>query len=221
MKNSDIAIMKKVLLALETYLPIDEKTLLVEYSDVFERFNAKNQKEKQDYQARAEYYRGYTRAWKEQNPEKTKQYREKYSQIKKEQPKKKERSAKMPSKTGKNNREKKATDRLNTDTKPAVGYNSGADMWLEYLSEYGETEARGICNRYLNMQIFNKNPEEQQFCKELYAAMQETVEITKDSKTSVDVNEIKSSILNDLAEKKQSAAQQSATKKTQKNENEL
>ena len=70
-------------------------------------------------------------------------------------------------------------------------YASGADMWRDYLESYGEIEAHGICNRYLNMQVFNKDPEEIQFCKELYAAMPKT--ITKSSQ--------KPSILDDLAEK--------------------
>jgi hypothetical protein len=66
-------------------------------------------------------------------------------------------------------------------------YKTGADMWYDYAVSYGEEEAIGICNRYLDLQIFNKNPEEQQFCRELYAAMPEIA---------------KPSILNDLSEKK-------------------
>ena len=51
-------------------------------------------------------------------------------------------------------------------------YKSGADMWLEYISLYGEPEARGICNRYLDMQIYSTDAEEIQFCRQLYNAMQ-------------------------------------------------
>lgn len=51
-------------------------------------------------------------------------------------------------------------------------YETGADMWREYKEQYGDIEARGICNRYLDLQIRNTNPEELQFCRELYAAMQ-------------------------------------------------
>lgn len=74
MKNSDVATMKKVLDALEKYLPPEEKSLLDEYSGVFERFNAKNDREKAAYQDKAEYHREYTRSWKEKNPDKQKQY---------------------------------------------------------------------------------------------------------------------------------------------------
>ena len=48
---------------------------------------------------------------------------------------------------------------------------TGFDMWSEYCLLYGETEARAICNRYLDMQINNNEPEEYQFCRELFAAM--------------------------------------------------
>lgn len=51
-------------------------------------------------------------------------------------------------------------------------YATGADMWQEYREKYGDAEARGICNRYLDSQVRNDNPEELQFCRELYAAMQ-------------------------------------------------
>ncbi|MDR0818463.1 MAG: DpnD/PcfM family protein [Oscillospiraceae bacterium] len=58
---------------------------------------------------------------------------------------------------------------MNT-TGNAEPYKSGADMWSEYKLRYGD-DATGICNRYLDMQLFNKDPEEIRFCKELYAAM--------------------------------------------------
>ena len=51
-------------------------------------------------------------------------------------------------------------------------YATGADMWREYKAQYGEAEARGICNRYLDMQVNTADPEELRFCKDLYAAMQ-------------------------------------------------
>lgn len=50
-------------------------------------------------------------------------------------------------------------------------YATGADMWREYRHKYGIDEARGICNRYLDMQIHSQDAGEQQFCRELYAAM--------------------------------------------------
>lgn len=51
-------------------------------------------------------------------------------------------------------------------------YESGADMWREYKEQYGDIEARGICNRYLDLQIRTTDPEELEFCRELFAAMQ-------------------------------------------------
>lgn len=63
-------------------------------------------------------------------------------------------------------------------------YTTGADMWKDYKECYGD-EARGICNRYLDMQVFTKDPEELQFCKELYDAMQDDLQITKQQKESV------------------------------------
>ncbi|MDR2089124.1 MAG: hypothetical protein LBP73_07185 [Clostridiales Family XIII bacterium] len=53
----------------------------------------------------------------------------------------------------------------------AKRHDSGADMWREYCAVYGEDEARGICNRYLDMQVFAKDTEEVRFCRQLYAAM--------------------------------------------------
>lgn len=51
-------------------------------------------------------------------------------------------------------------------------YDTGVDMWQDYKSQYGDAEARGICNRYLDLQVENNNPQELQFCRELFAAMQ-------------------------------------------------
>lgn len=53
-------------------------------------------------------------------------------------------------------------------------YNSGADMWRDYAARYGDAEARGICNRYLDLQVRTTDPEELAFCRELYAAMKDT-----------------------------------------------
>lgn len=51
-------------------------------------------------------------------------------------------------------------------------YETGADMWREYKEQYGDIEARGICNRYLDLQVRTTDHEELKFCRELYAAMQ-------------------------------------------------
>lgn len=50
-------------------------------------------------------------------------------------------------------------------------YDTGTDMWRDYKAQYGDTEARGICNRYLDLQVKNTNETELQFCRELFAAM--------------------------------------------------
>ena len=50
-------------------------------------------------------------------------------------------------------------------------YSSGADMWRDCCQRYGATEARGICNRYLDMQMKNQNEDEHRFCRELYTSM--------------------------------------------------
>jgi hypothetical protein len=58
-------------------------------------------------------------------------------------------------------------------------YETGAEMWRDYKLRYG-AEAADICNSYLNMQIFRTDPEEVQFCKELYAAMQAEPQLAKE-----------------------------------------
>jgi hypothetical protein len=59
---------------------------------------------------------------------------------------------------------------MNNNEKPPH-YANGGEMWRDYKLLYG-AEATGICNRYLDMQIRSNDPEEIQFCKELYAEMQ-------------------------------------------------
>jgi len=87
-------------------------------------------------------------------------------------------------------------------------YKSGADMWYDYLQRYGEMEARGICNRYLDMQIRTTDPEELQFCRELYAAIPKTLMKT----------EQKSSILDDLSDKKKAIQENINITQEKKNE---
>ena len=88
-------------------------------------------------------------------------------------------------------------------------YNSGADMWHEYVIKYGEAEARWICNRYLDMQVFSKDPEEIQFCRELYAAIPQPVTAQKPS------------ILNDLSDKINSVRDNSKEDTAKKKHTEL
>lgn len=49
-------------------------------------------------------------------------------------------------------------------------YESGFDFFRDLVMTYGREEAIGIANRYLDMQIKNTDPEEYQFCCELYQA---------------------------------------------------
>ena len=59
-------------------------------------------------------------------------------------------------------------------------YTSGADMWQDHKARHGAEEAWSICNRYLDMQINNGDPNELQFCYELYTAMQEDRLLSQD-----------------------------------------
>ena len=54
-------------------------------------------------------------------------------------------------------------------------YDTGAEFWKGTAANYGMEEAAGICGRYLSMQIKTDNPEERQFCRELFVAMMEDV----------------------------------------------
>ena len=63
-------------------------------------------------------------------------------------------------------------------------YQSGADMWRDYKAQYGVIEALGICSRYLDLQVRTTNPEELQFCRELYAAMREDVPLVQPEKAA-------------------------------------
>jgi len=79
-------------------------------------------------------------------------------------------------------------------------------MWHDYLLRYGEIEARGICNRYLDMQICTTDPEELQFCRELYAAIPKNITLEK------------TSIINDLNYKKKTIQKASKIQKKEYNE---
>jgi len=50
-------------------------------------------------------------------------------------------------------------------------YEQGYKMFREYCVRYGEKDAREICNRYLDLQLFTNNKEELEFCRGLYDAM--------------------------------------------------
>ena len=74
-------------------------------------------------------------------------------------------------------------------------------MWHDYAVQYGVEEAKGICNRYLDMQVLSKDPEEIKFCRELFEAIPKTTAKQKPS------------ILTDLSEKK-NAVQDNPTENT-------
>lgn len=63
MRNSDIDTLKRVKEALEICVAQGQE-LLSEYTALYERLKEKNDKEKQRYQDKAEYHRGYSRKWK-------------------------------------------------------------------------------------------------------------------------------------------------------------
>ena len=49
--------------------------------------------------------------------------------------------------------------------------NTGYDMWEDHKNLYGGITARIMCLRYLDMQANKKDPEEQEFCRQLREAM--------------------------------------------------
>lgn len=83
MRNADIDTLKKVADALAKYLPHEEWALLAEYYVLYVRLKDKNDREKQHYQDNAEHIRELVKKWKEENPEKQKQYVSEYQQRKK------------------------------------------------------------------------------------------------------------------------------------------
>ena len=93
MRNADIETLEKVAFALRTYCPLSEYDLYAEYLKLCDSFKAKNVKEKQNYQQRAEYHRKNTQEWRKvpENKEKQKAYQAKYwnkKRAEKEQAKK-------------------------------------------------------------------------------------------------------------------------------------
>lgn len=82
MRNADIEILEKVAGELENYLPCCKATLLSDFLDLYARLKSKNDKEKQNYQDKAQYYRDFTKKWKEANPDKQKQYSREFAERK-------------------------------------------------------------------------------------------------------------------------------------------
>ena len=50
-------------------------------------------------------------------------------------------------------------------------YDTGHEFYRDLKTKYGTDQAKLIAINYLDLQIHNKDMEELQFCKELYAAM--------------------------------------------------
>ena len=51
-------------------------------------------------------------------------------------------------------------------------YNNGFEFWRDLVLRHGAEDARRIAIDYLDLQISSADPEEKQFCKQVYAAMQ-------------------------------------------------
>lgn len=50
-------------------------------------------------------------------------------------------------------------------------YDTGYEFYRDMVKQYGKEQAKLTAIIYLDLQIRNTDPEELQFCKELYAAM--------------------------------------------------
>lgn len=50
-------------------------------------------------------------------------------------------------------------------------YDNGYEFYKDLLQQYGKEQANIIAINYLDLQIHNTDPEELQFCKELYQVM--------------------------------------------------
>lgn len=83
MRNADIKTLEKVMDALENHLPCKEIKLLTDFAELYARLKAVNDREKQNYQNNAEYYRDKVKRWKVANPEKQPQYSKEYALRKK------------------------------------------------------------------------------------------------------------------------------------------
>jgi hypothetical protein len=54
-------------------------------------------------------------------------------------------------------------------------FDTGSDFWIDTVRQHGLQEATGIGQRYLEMQIGDKDESEERFCQELFAALAEAV----------------------------------------------
>ena len=79
MKNTDaIEVLGRAVSILEKYLPVKEHGFLMEYLSAYEHLKAKDDRQKQNYQAKAEYHREKTRQWRQDNKEKHDAYQKAY-----------------------------------------------------------------------------------------------------------------------------------------------
>jgi hypothetical protein len=82
MKNFDIEVLERTAQALRKYLPVGEYDVYKDFLDVCERLKAKNDSEKQRYRNKAEYHRGFTRKWRQDNKERCEAYQKQYYEKK-------------------------------------------------------------------------------------------------------------------------------------------
>lgn len=83
MRDKDMAVLAKVRDALVQYLPKEESPLLTEYLAVYEHLQGKHQKQKENYQKNAAYYREMSKQWKLEHPGQHKRHMEEHLSRKK------------------------------------------------------------------------------------------------------------------------------------------
>ena len=82
MRDSDIETMDKLTAALEKYLPISEYELFTEYLGVYDYLKAKRERQRENYQKKAEYHRENSKKWRKENKERHEAYQKKYYENK-------------------------------------------------------------------------------------------------------------------------------------------
>ena len=82
MKDFHIETLEKTASALEKYLPVMEYELYKDYLLVYEHLKAKNDREKQQYQKRADYHRETSKKWRQDNKERHNAYQKQYNEKK-------------------------------------------------------------------------------------------------------------------------------------------
>lgn len=96
---------------------------------------------------------------------------------------------------------------------------SGAEIWLEYPI-FNSDEATAICKRYLGMQKFNPDPDEQKFCMESFTALRagSTEPIRFGSLSEQQQNYIRMELIRNIAARNVPEADQMTPKPSVKND---